>query len=126
MTTSAAEPARRPREASSGRRGSMVLVGLAVVSRLAHDARTYETAIVIVIAVVAVAGLGRASRANSWARLAAWDKRRRRSTGRPTVAAAAAASDIERALIVSTCPNPSSQGASRNGRARAEFLKLEA
>jgi hypothetical protein len=66
----------------------MVLVGLAVVSRLAHDARTYETAIVIVIAVVAVAGLGRASRANSWARLAAWDKRRRaseprRGQGRP-------------------------------------------
>jgi hypothetical protein len=65
----------------------MALVGLAVASRLAHDPRTYETAIVVVIAVAAVAGLGRASRANSWARLAAWDQRRRaieprRSQGR--------------------------------------------
>jgi hypothetical protein len=41
-----------------------------------RDARTYEIAIVIVIAVAAVAGLGKSSRANSWARLVEWDKRR--------------------------------------------------
>jgi hypothetical protein len=32
---------------------------------------------VVVIAVVAVAGLGKAGQTNSFARLAAWDKRRR-------------------------------------------------
>jgi hypothetical protein len=47
----------------------MVLVGLGMAARIARDARTYEIAIVIVIAVAAVAGLGKSSRANSWARL---------------------------------------------------------
>jgi hypothetical protein len=51
---------------------SMVLVGLGMAARIARDARTYE----IVIAVAAVAGLGKSSRANSWARLVEWDKRR--------------------------------------------------
>jgi hypothetical protein len=65
----------------------LVVIELGVAARLARDARTYETAIVVVIAVAAVAGLGRASRASSWARLAAWDKRRdasepRRGQGR--------------------------------------------
>jgi hypothetical protein len=76
VTTQAAEPARQPREASSGHRMSMVLVGLGVAARIARDARTYEIAIVVVIAVAAVAGLGKSSRANSWARLVEWDKRR--------------------------------------------------
>ena len=79
MTAQAAEPARRPREASSGHRMSTVLVGLAVAARIARYARTYEAAIVVVIAVAAVAGLGKSSRANSWARLVEWDKRRRAS-----------------------------------------------
>jgi hypothetical protein len=57
----------------------MAVIGLAVAARLARDAHTYETAIMVVIAVAAVAGLGRASRANSWTRLAAWDKRRNAS-----------------------------------------------
>jgi hypothetical protein len=47
------------------------MIGLAVAARLARDARTYEPAIVVVITVVAVAGLGRASRAHTFARLAA-------------------------------------------------------
>jgi hypothetical protein len=53
----------------------MVVPGLVVA---AHGARSpsYETAIVVVIAVAAVAGFGRASQARSFARLAAWDKRR--------------------------------------------------
>jgi len=52
------------------------MIGLAVAARLARDTRTYEPAIVVVIAVVAMAGLGKASQANTFARLAAWDKRR--------------------------------------------------
>jgi hypothetical protein len=47
-----------------------------MAARMARDTRTYEPAIIAVIAIVAVAGLGRASRARSFARLAAWDKRR--------------------------------------------------
>jgi hypothetical protein len=54
----------------------MVVIGLAVAARMARDPRSYETAIVVVIAVAAVTGLGRASQARSFARLAAWDKRR--------------------------------------------------
>ena len=41
-----------------------------------RDPRTHEAAIVAVSAVAAVAGLGKASRTKSFARLAAWDKRR--------------------------------------------------
>jgi len=52
------------------------MIGLAGAARLARDTRTYEPAIVVVIAVVAMAGLGKASQANTFARLAAWDKRR--------------------------------------------------
>jgi hypothetical protein len=54
----------------------VVVVGLGVAARLARDPRTLEAAIVAVIAVAALAGMGRASRAHSFARLAAWDKRR--------------------------------------------------
>jgi len=60
----------------------MVVIGLAVAARYARDARTYETAIMVVITVAAVAGLGRASQASSFARLAAWDKRRNASEPR--------------------------------------------
>jgi len=49
----------------------MVVIGLAVAARLARDARIYETATMVVIAVAAVACLGKATRAGSWARLAA-------------------------------------------------------
>jgi hypothetical protein len=52
------------------------MIGAAVAARLARDTRTYEPAIIAVIVVVAVAGLGRAGRTRSFARLAAWDKRR--------------------------------------------------
>ena len=48
----------------------------AMLARLARHTRTHELAIVAVIALAAVAGLGRASRASSFARVAAWDKRR--------------------------------------------------
>ena len=68
--------ARQPPGASSGHRMSMVVIGLAVAARIMRDPRTYETAIVIGLGVAAVAGLGKASRTNSFARLAAWDKRR--------------------------------------------------
>ncbi|MCW2911776.1 MAG: hypothetical protein JWL68_6565 [Actinomycetia bacterium] len=55
---------------------AVAVVGLGAVTRLARDHRTYEAAIVAAIAVAALAGMGRASRASSFARLAAWDKRR--------------------------------------------------
>jgi hypothetical protein len=55
----------------------MAIIGVAVAARLARDNRTHELAIVAVIALIAVAGMGRASRARTFARLVAWDKRRR-------------------------------------------------
>lgn len=54
----------------------MAVIGLALAARLARDSRTYEHVIMVVIGVAAVAGLGRASQTRSFARLAAWDKRR--------------------------------------------------
>ncbi len=47
-----------------------------MVARILRDPRTQEAAIMAAIAVAAVAGLGKASRAKSFARLIAWDKRR--------------------------------------------------
>jgi hypothetical protein len=60
---------------SSGRRVPMVMVGAAVASRIARDTRTHQAVIVIAIAVVAAAGLGKANRSKWWDRLVAWDKR---------------------------------------------------
>ena len=77
VTPQAAKAARQPHEGSSGHKMSMVVIGLAVVARVLRDKRTHETAILVVIAVAAAAGLGKANRAKSFARLAAWDKRRR-------------------------------------------------
>jgi hypothetical protein len=71
-----AAAAGQPRRAGTRPHMAVVIVGLGLAARLARDPRTYEAAIVAVIAVAAVAGMGRASRANSFARLAAWDKRR--------------------------------------------------
>jgi hypothetical protein len=52
----------------------MAVIGLALAVRLARDSRIYQHVIMIVIGLAAVAGLGRASQARSFARLAAWDK----------------------------------------------------
>jgi hypothetical protein len=79
VTPQAAGPARRPRGGSSDHHLAMMVIGLAVAARMARDPRSHETAIMVVIAVAAVAGLGRASQARSFARLAAWDKRRNAS-----------------------------------------------
>ena len=76
VTPETESAASQPREANSGHHMSMVVIGLAVVARIMRDPRTHEAAIVAVIAVAAAAGLGKASRAKSFARLAAWDKRR--------------------------------------------------
>ena len=76
MTPETESAASQPQEANSGHHMSMVVIGLAVVARIMRDPRTHEAAIVAVIAVAAAAGLGKASRAKSFARLAAWDKRR--------------------------------------------------
>ena len=75
-TPQAAEAARQPRGASSGHHMSLVVIGLAVVARVLRDKRTHETAILVVIAVAAARGIGKATRTKSFARLAAWDKRR--------------------------------------------------
>jgi hypothetical protein len=75
VTPEATSTASQPREANGGHHMSMVVIGLAVVARILRDPRTHEAAIVAAIAVAAVAGLGKASRAKSFARLAAWDKR---------------------------------------------------
>jgi hypothetical protein len=66
-----------PGRASTRQRVVVVIIGLGAAARLARDPRTHAAAIVAVIAVAALAGMGRASRAQSFARLAAWDKRRR-------------------------------------------------
>jgi hypothetical protein len=76
VTPRAESAASQPGKANSGRHMSMVVIGLAMVARIMRDPRTHEAAIVAVIAVAAVTGLGKASRAKSFARLAAWDKRR--------------------------------------------------
>lgn len=76
MTPQAAGTARQSWAASSGHQVAIGMIGLALAARLARDTRTYEPVIIAVIVFVAVAGLGRASRARSFARLAAWDKRR--------------------------------------------------
>jgi hypothetical protein len=72
--------ARQPQEASTGHRLSIAIIGLAVAARMVRHPRSYEAAIMVVIAVAAVAGLGQASQAGLWARLAAWDKRRNLAT----------------------------------------------
>jgi hypothetical protein len=62
--------------ANSRRHAVVGVIGLALAAHLARDRRSYEHVIMGVIGVVAVAGLGRASQTRSFARLAAWDKRR--------------------------------------------------
>jgi hypothetical protein len=71
-------PARPARQlgANSGHHVIMAVIGLAVLAHLARDSRSYEHVIMAVIGLAAVAGLGHASWARSFARLAAWDKRR--------------------------------------------------
>ena len=65
-----------PTTANSGHRAAMAVIGLALAAHLARDSRTYQHVIMAVIGVAAVAGLGRASQTRSFARMAAWDKRR--------------------------------------------------
>jgi hypothetical protein len=76
VTPQAAKAERQPQGTSTGHHVSMAMIGLAVAARVLRDKRTHETAILVVIAVAAARGLGKASRAKSFARLAAWDKRR--------------------------------------------------
>jgi hypothetical protein len=93
VTPQAAGAARGPRGASSDHRLAMVAIGLAVAARIARDPRSHETAIMAMITVAAVAGLGRASQARSFARLAAWDKRRNASEPRTLKAPASPAAE---------------------------------
>jgi hypothetical protein len=75
-TPQTAKAARQPRRASTGHHLSTVVIGLAVAARIMRDPRTQEAVIMAVIAVVAARGLGKATQTKSFARLAAWDKRR--------------------------------------------------
>jgi hypothetical protein len=54
----------------------MAVIGLALAAHLARDTRSYQHVIMAVIGITALAGLGRASQTHSFARQAAWDKRR--------------------------------------------------
>ena len=54
----------------------MAVIGLALAARLARDSRNYQHVIMVVIGLAAVAGLGKASHARLFARLADWDNRR--------------------------------------------------
>ena len=74
MTTQPAAPARQPPGTQGGHHAAIVMIGLAIAGRIARDSRSYESA--IVIAVAAVAGLGRTGGTQTFARLAAWDKQR--------------------------------------------------
>src|SRR6266496_3905785 len=74
-----AGPARRSRWANSQHHGIMAVIGLALAARLARDSRSHKLVIMAVIGLAAMAGLGRASQARSFARLAAWDQRRKLS-----------------------------------------------
>jgi hypothetical protein len=76
-----ARPARQP-GAKSQHHVIMAAIGLGVLAHLARESRSYEHVIMAAIGLAAVAGLGRASRARSFARLAAWDKRRTLATQR--------------------------------------------
>jgi len=54
----------------------MAVIGLALAARLARNSRSHQHVIMAVIGLAALAGLGKASQARSFARLAAWDQRR--------------------------------------------------
>jgi hypothetical protein len=60
----------------------MAAIALALAARLARDSRSYQHVIMVMIGLAALAGLGKASQARSFARLAAWDKRRQLSEQR--------------------------------------------
>jgi hypothetical protein len=79
---SPAGPARRSWGANSHHHPIMAVIGLALAARLARDSRSHQHVIMAVIGLAAVAGLGKASQARSFARLAAWDKRRHLSEQR--------------------------------------------
>jgi hypothetical protein len=73
---SPAGPAPEPGAAHATQRVIMTVIGLGAAAHLAHQRSSYQHAIMIALGLAAVAGLERASRARSFARLAAWDKGR--------------------------------------------------
>jgi hypothetical protein len=75
-------PARRSRGVNSQHHAITGVIGLALAARLARDSRSYQHAIMVVIGLAAVTGLGKASQARTFTRLAAWDKRRQLSNQR--------------------------------------------
>jgi hypothetical protein len=73
---SRAAPAPQPVAAYATHHVIMTAIVLGVAVHLARQRSTYEHAVMIVLGLAAVAGLERTSRARSFARLAAWEKRR--------------------------------------------------
>jgi hypothetical protein len=73
---SPAGPAPQPMAAHATQHVIMTAIALGVAARQAYQRSSYEHAIMIALGLAAVASLGRASRARSFARLTAWDKRR--------------------------------------------------
>jgi hypothetical protein len=71
-----AGPAPGPAAAHATQHVIMTVIVLGVAAHLARQRSSYEHAIMIALGLAAVAGLERASRARSFARLAAWDKGR--------------------------------------------------
>ncbi len=72
----------QPRSASRQRDAILIVTVLAVAVRVARDRRTWQHVIMFVIALAAAASLASDSQARSFARLAAWDKRRKSATAK--------------------------------------------
>jgi hypothetical protein len=72
---SPARPAPQPVAAHAIHHAIVTAIGLGAAVHLARQRSSYEHAIMIALGLAAVAGLEHASRARSFARLAAWDRR---------------------------------------------------
>jgi hypothetical protein len=68
--------ARKSPKASGLQKAILATIGVRVAARIAWDRRTHERVIMVVLVIVAAAGLAHASGARSISRLIAWDKQR--------------------------------------------------
>ncbi len=71
-----AKPAQRSWSERSGKQLTILMIGVAAVSRLPGNSRTQQHVIMVGLVLAAVAGLGRDSQTRSRERLVAWDQRR--------------------------------------------------
>jgi hypothetical protein len=75
MAAGGSRPAAQPADLGFAVKAALGLVGLGVVGHVLRSPRFHERVIVGAIVLGALRGLGQESRANSFARLAAWNKR---------------------------------------------------